>query len=148
MIDYLTKKNFRKAQRSFIYCFVFLSLVLGGSIASLLSKFGAFRETVTKSYTHQILQAVAYLHQNHTLHRDLKGANLLVDSTGQVVKLSDFGTAARLMAHGTGTKEFCGQLLGTIPFMSPEVLICVFLKDEKTEQKHNFFYNMFVFSDI
>lgn len=80
------------------------------------------------SYTKQIIQAVAYLHQNHTLHRDLKGANILVDSTGQIVKLSDFGTAARLMAHGTGTKEFCGQLLGTIPFMSPEV-------------KQSFFYN-------
>lgn len=95
--------------------------VSGGSISSLLSKFGSFRESVTTSYTQQILQAVCYLHQQHTLHRDLKGANLLVDSTGQIVKLSDFGTAARLMAHGTGTKEFCGQLLGTIPFMSPEV---------------------------
>lgn len=79
------------------------------------------RESVIKNYTFQIIQAVAYLHQHHTLHRDLKGANILVDSTGQRVKLSDFGTAARLMAHGTGTREFCGQLLGTIPFMSPEV---------------------------
>ena len=79
------------------------------------------RETVIKNYTFQIIQAVAYLHQHHTLHRDLKGANILVDSTGQRVKLSDFGTAARLMAHGTGTREFCGQLLGTIPFMPPEV---------------------------
>ncbi|XP_057298796.1 mitogen-activated protein kinase kinase kinase 1-like isoform X2 [Hydractinia symbiolongicarpus] len=101
---------------------LFLELMAGGSISSLLSRFGAFRETVVLSYTKQIIQAVAYLHQNHTLHRDLKGANILVDSTGQIVKLSDFGTAARLMAHGTGTKEFCGQLLGTIPFMSPEVL--------------------------
>ncbi|XP_066914718.1 mitogen-activated protein kinase kinase kinase 1-like isoform X2 [Clytia hemisphaerica] len=101
---------------------LFMELMPGGSISSLLGKFGAFRESVTKSYTQQILQAVTYLHQHHTLHRDLKGANLLVDSTGQIVKLSDFGTAARLMAHGTGTKEFCGQLLGTIPFMSPEVL--------------------------
>ena len=54
---------------------------------------------------------------------------MLVDSTGQIVKLSDFGTAARLMAHGTGTKEFCGQLLGTIPFMSPEVYSFLLLLD-------------------
>ncbi|XP_066924688.1 mitogen-activated protein kinase kinase kinase 1-like [Clytia hemisphaerica] len=101
---------------------LFMELMPGGSISSLLGKFGAFSESVTKSYTQQILQAVTYLHQDHTLHRDLKGANLLVDSTGQIVKLSDFGTAARLMANGTGTKEFCGQFLGTIPFMSPEVL--------------------------
>ena len=49
------------------------------------------------------------------------GANILVDSTGQVVKLSDFGTAAQLLACGTGTHEFTGQLLGTIAFMAPEV---------------------------
>ncbi len=49
------------------------------------------------------------------------GANILVDSTGQVVKLSDFGTAAKLLSQGTGTHEFCGQLLGTIAFMAPEV---------------------------
>jgi len=101
---------------------LFLELMPGGSISRLLSRFGKFRETVILSYTRQIIQAVIFLHQHHCLHRDLKGANILVDSTGQVVKLSDFGTAARLMAHGTGTKEFCGQLLGTIPFMSPEVL--------------------------
>ena len=73
------------------------------------------------SYCRQILQGLAYLHLHHTMHRDLKGANILVDSTGQIVKLSDFGTAARLMSQATGTSEFTGQLLGTIPFMSPEV---------------------------
>ena len=51
------------------------------------------------------------------------GANILVDSTGQVVKLSDFGTSAKLLAQGTGSHEFCGQLLGTIAFMAPEVTI-------------------------
>ena len=49
------------------------------------------------------------------------GANILVDSTGQVVKLSDFGTSSKLMSQGTGSHEFCGQLLGTIAFMAPEV---------------------------
>ena len=93
----------------------------GGSISRLLSNFGAFREPVIESYSRQILQGLSYLHMHHTMHRDLKGANILVDSTGQIVKLSDFGTSARLMAQGTGTSEFTGQLLGTIPFMSPEV---------------------------
>ena len=50
------------------------------------------------------------------------GANILVDSTGQVVKLSDFGTSSKLISQGTGSHEFCGQLLGTIAFMAPEVL--------------------------
>ncbi|XP_065640686.1 mitogen-activated protein kinase kinase kinase 1 isoform X2 [Hydra vulgaris] len=101
---------------------LFMELMPGGSISRLLLRFGPFRESVILSYTRQILQALAYLHQHHTLHRDLKGANILVDSTGQIVKLSDFGTAARLLSKCTGTKEFSGQLLGTIPFMAPEVL--------------------------
>ena len=44
-----------------------------------------------------------------------------MDSTGQVVKLSDFGTSSKLISQGTGSHEFCGQLLGTIAFMAPEV---------------------------
>ena len=63
-----------------------------------------------------------YLHDNHILHRDLKGANLLVDSTGQRLRIGDFGAAARLASQTTGAGEFQGQLLGTIAFMAPEVL--------------------------
>ena len=45
----------------------------GGSITNLLSKYGAFDEKIVISYTHQILQGVAYLHQNQVIHRDIKG---------------------------------------------------------------------------
>jgi serine/threonine protein kinase len=49
------------------------------------------------------------------------GANLLVDSTGQRLRIGDFGAAARLASQTTGAGEFQGQLLGTIAFMAPEV---------------------------
>lgn len=51
----------------------------------------------------------------------LKGANLLVDSTGQRLRIGDFGASARLATKATGAGEFQGQLLGTIAFMAPEV---------------------------
>lgn len=51
------------------------------------------------------------------------GANLLIDSTGQRLRIADFGAAARLASKGTGAGEFQGQLLGTIAFMAPEVNI-------------------------
>lgn len=51
----------------------------------------------------------------------LTGANLLIDSTGQRLRIADFGAAARLASKGTGAGEFQGQLLGTIAFMAPEV---------------------------
>lgn len=45
-----------------------------------------------------------------------------MDSTGQCLRIGDFGTAARLASKSTVTGEFQGQLLGTIAFMAPEVL--------------------------
>ena len=50
------------------------------------------------------------------------GANLLIDSTGQILRIGDFGASARLASHATGAGEFQGQLLGTIAFMAPEVI--------------------------
>ena len=45
----------------------------------------------------------------------------MVDSTGQRLRIGDFGAAARLASQATGAGEFQGQLLGTIAFMAPEV---------------------------
>ncbi|KAM4049247.1 LOW QUALITY PROTEIN: mitogen-activated protein kinase kinase kinase 1 [Anomaloglossus baeobatrachus] len=94
----------------------------GGSVAHLLSKYGAFKESVVINYTEQLLRGLAYLHENQIIHRDIKGANLLIDSTGQRLRIADFGAAARLASKATGAGEFQGQLLGTIAFMAPEVL--------------------------
>ncbi|XP_063818619.1 mitogen-activated protein kinase kinase kinase 1 isoform X2 [Pseudophryne corroboree] len=101
---------------------LFVEWMAGGSVAHLLSKYGAFKEPVIINYTDQLLRGLAYLHENQIIHRDIKGANLLIDSTGQRLRIADFGAAARLASKGTGAGEFQGQLLGTIAFMAPEVL--------------------------
>ena len=54
------------------------------------------------------------------------GANILVDSTGQNIRIADFGAAARLATQITGAGEFQGQLLGTVAFMAPEVCYFIF----------------------
>ncbi len=91
-------------------------------MASVLSAYGAFEEAVLLKYTKQLLTGVAFLHSKHVVHRDLKGANLLLDSTGQHLRVADFGTAAEMASKVTAEGEFKGQLIGTIAFMSPEVL--------------------------
>lgn len=101
---------------------VFVQWMSGGSVASLLERYGAFSEGVTLRYVHQVLSGLSYLHENHIVHRDLKGANLLVDSTGHHLKIADFGSATKLSSKSTIAGEFQGQLLGTIAFMAPEVL--------------------------
>lgn len=47
----------------------FLEYVPGGTIATLLNKYGRFREEVTKSFTKQILEGLDYLHSRGILHR-------------------------------------------------------------------------------
>ncbi|XP_051539183.1 mitogen-activated protein kinase kinase kinase 1-like isoform X2 [Myxocyprinus asiaticus] len=101
---------------------LFVEWMAGGSVSHLLNKYGAFKEGVVINYTEQLLRGLAYLHENQIIHRDIKGANLLIDSTGQRLRIADFGAAARLASKATGAGEFQGQLLGTIAFMAPEVL--------------------------
>ena len=52
--------------------------------AVLFARFGPFPEPVIRSYTRQILEGLAYLHREKVVHRDIKGANILVNEHGQV----------------------------------------------------------------
>jgi serine/threonine protein kinase len=51
-------------------------------------------EELAAYYIKQVLIGLAYLHAQGVVHRDIKGANLLMTKQG-VVKLADFGVAAR-----------------------------------------------------
>ncbi len=69
----------------------------------------------------RICDAVSYAHRQGVLHRDLKPHNILVEGTGQP-KILDFGVA-RVTDADVQTMTLqtdVGQLVGTIPYMSPE----------------------------
>ncbi len=68
----------------------------------------------------RVCDAVHYAHRRGVIHRDLKPGNILVDELGQP-KILDFGVA-RLTEHDLGgtLATHAGQLVGTIPYMSPE----------------------------
>ncbi|KAB1204848.1 Mitogen-activated protein kinase kinase kinase YODA [Morella rubra] len=96
--------------------YIYLEYVSGGSIFKLLQDYGQFGELAIRSYTHQILLGLAYLHAKNTVHRDIKGANILVDPNGRV-KLADFGMAK----HITG--QSCPLSFKGSPYwMAPEVI--------------------------
>lgn len=69
----------------------------------------------------KLCEAVEHAHERGVVHRDLKPANILVTAEGQP-KILDFGIArltdADLLATTMHTGR--GQLLGTLPYMSPE----------------------------
>ncbi|KAG6536588.1 hypothetical protein ZIOFF_001646 [Zingiber officinale] len=96
---------------------VFLEYVSGGSMHKILQEYGAFREALIRNYTAQILSGLAYLHGRNTVHRDIKGANILVDPNGEI-KLADFGMAKHMAAYAS-IKSFKGS-----PYwMAPEVIM-------------------------
>jgi serine/threonine protein kinase len=51
---------------------IFLEYVPGGSVRSLLDRFGAFEEAVVARYGRQILSGLDYLHAHGIAHRDIK----------------------------------------------------------------------------
>jgi len=67
-----------------------------------------------------IAHAVQFAHERGVVHRDLKPGNVLVDAEGRP-KILDFGIAHR-DGSGDATLTLAGQVLGTLPYMSPEQL--------------------------
>ncbi|KAJ5689152.1 Protein kinase byr2 [Penicillium macrosclerotiorum] len=94
------------------YLNIFLEYVPGGSIATMLKQYNTFQEPLVKNFVRQILAGLSYLHSRDIIHRDIKGANILVDNKGGV-KISDFGISKRVEASTVlGSKASSGGMGG------------------------------------
>lgn len=99
---------------------IYLEYLPGGSLAKLLYNLGALSEVTVRAYLTQILKGLVYLHSNGVIHRDIKGANILLDSNGKV-KLSDFGCSKQYKNIDTES-GFITSIKGSLPWMAPEVI--------------------------
>src|SRR5438045_5459578 len=84
-------------------------------------------EAVTR-YGVQIADALAHAHDRQIIHRDLKGANVVVTHDGRV-KVLDFGLARRLdtaevdeITRSQASIDRYQAVVGTLPYLAPEVL--------------------------
>lgn len=75
-------------------------------------------EKALKSYTYQIVSALAFCHCRRIMHRDLKPQNLLIGKNG-IIKLADFGLAR---AFGVPVRGYTHEVV-TLWYRCPEVLL-------------------------
>ena len=66
-----------------------------------------------------MLEGLKYLHRNNIIHRDIKGANMLISHEG-VLKLGDFGLARETASPG---KENLTNRVVTLWYRAPELLL-------------------------
>jgi hypothetical protein len=64
--------------------FIFLEYISGGSIASMLEKFGALDECIVRKYTKEVLLGLAFLHASNVVHCDVKGFFLILTPCAQI----------------------------------------------------------------
>ena len=62
----------------------------GGSMQDIYHITGPLGERQIAYVCRETLQGLGYLHRRHIMHRDIKGANILLTDAGDV-KLADFG---------------------------------------------------------
>ncbi|XP_037397762.1 mitogen-activated protein kinase kinase kinase kinase 3 isoform X2 [Pygocentrus nattereri] len=88
----------------------------GGSLQDIYHVTGPLLESQIAYVSRETLQGLYYLHNKGKMHRDIKGANILLTDNGYV-KLADFGVSAQISATLAKRKSF----IGTPYWMAPEV---------------------------
>ncbi|NXN79780.1 MYO3A protein, partial [Bombycilla garrulus] len=100
-----------------------LELCNGGSVTDLVKGFlkrgERMSELIIAYILREALMGLQHLHENKTIHRDIKGNNILLTTEGGV-KLVDFGVSAQL----TSTRLRRNTSVGTPFWMAPEVIAC------------------------
>ncbi|XP_041785334.1 mitogen-activated protein kinase kinase kinase kinase 5 isoform X1 [Anopheles merus] len=88
----------------------------GGSLQDIYQVTGPLTELQIAYMCRETLRGLSYLHSMGKIHRDIKGANILLTERGDV-KLADFGVSAQITATINKRRSF----IGTPYWMAPEV---------------------------
>ena len=114
-LDHLNIVKYIECIRTKTHINLVLEYVENGSLHQMVKQSGKMGEHLVFIFVKQILEGLAYLHNQGIIHRDIKGANLLLTKNG-VVKLADFGYSI------LNDKNKVNSIVGTACFMAPEVI--------------------------
>ncbi|XP_042543693.1 serine/threonine-protein kinase PAK 6 [Dipodomys spectabilis] len=95
---------------------VLMEFLQGGALTDIISQVRLNEEQIA-TVCEAVLQALAYLHAQGVIHRDIKSDSILLTLDGRV-KLSDFGFCAQISKDVPKRKS----LVGTPYWMAPEVI--------------------------
>ncbi|CEP03571.1 unnamed protein product (mitochondrion) [Plasmodiophora brassicae] len=107
--------HLRFAFQSETKLYLIMDYIAGGELFSRLNAEQFFTEPVAVFYAAEIVLALAHLHSNDIIYRDLKPENLMIQRDGHIC-LTDFGLAKPVNREGTRT------LCGTLAYLAPEVI--------------------------
>jgi len=97
--------------------YLVMELVQGGELFDQIVSRGTYSEADAANIVRQILDAVAYMHDNGIAHRDLKPENLLCSGDEHnTIKVTDFGLSKDFSTASLRTS------CGTPDYVAPEVL--------------------------
>ncbi|CCE92030.1 serine/threonine protein kinase CDC15 TDEL_0D04460 [Torulaspora delbrueckii] len=96
--------------------YIILEYCSRGSLKNVISRGKGIPESKAKVFIKQTLNGLHYLHEQGVIHRDIKAANLLLDSNS-VVKLADFGVSTKV-----NTMTMAMTLAGSLNWMAPEII--------------------------
>jgi p21-activated kinase 7 len=95
---------------------VVMEFLEGGALTDIVTR-ARMNETQIATVCKQCLKALAFLHSQGVIHRDIKSDSILLAADGRV-KLSDFGFCAQISSDVPRRKS----LVGTPYWMAPEVI--------------------------
>ncbi|KAK3731504.1 hypothetical protein QZH41_008531 [Actinostola sp. cb2023] len=111
MITYFGNSVFRREK-----LWIGMEFCGGGSLQDIYCVTGPCSEPQIAFVITETLKGLAYLHDKRLMHRDIKGANILLTTSGDI-KLADFGISARI----TETMKKRNSFIGTPYWMAPEM---------------------------
>ncbi len=96
--------------------FFVMKFIEGRSLDSVIKELGPLPTPLVQAILHHVGDALGYAHRRGIIHRDVKPANIMVDSDGHTI-VTDFGIAKVVEAKGL---TMTGATVGTPAYMSPE----------------------------
>ena len=118
----LNHPNIAAVREMFLYserpCLI-MEYVDGDTLFGKIQRMGRMPVEESLRVLNEVCDALAHLHGRNIFHRDLKSANVKINSVGHV-KLLDFGIAKY---HRTAGMTVVGSVMGTPEYLAPELIL-------------------------